>query len=713
MPGGFFIFDQLSGFTYNTVGPFANFPIINTSPKSTLLKVEEAFSGVNYLEALTKTNKDGLVDNLSNLSNYKNSGGSLQSSDADSIFNKFSIFKYSKFINGATYQPQAHFIGYGLGAKNDPNNDDTDSINQLSIYNNITSAKNEVARQKRINDLVTDDELAAITANAIAKNQLITQSANEYAIKNTSSIANPTAKNIIKWASTQSMHSTTGFQPYAMTDFMFCKNYGKIPNNRLITLRRYPFPIDDALRIPGRKNPIPIAQAVTWFGGDTKNTLSKIGVMNWNMKWKKLSVKEQIIEGNEVTVTDLANVFKKIPKLEKLGDTLLSVYVGLNGNDSQLQQLSGIEKRMQDYVKLLYTDTGPYWNRVYGPVNVIHESTRRERGMQDGWDTPFTINFHYSFRSFNGLSPKIVALDLISNFLNLTYNDAEFLGQLSRYFPRLGVKFDQTMTELIGEVLTKWGTSFNNDFASIADQLNPILNAMQTSAVKAYDDLIQTDESGNNFFKAAKKGTANTTQALTASLLSDVIPKWISARSALSDRPIGEWHLVVGNPMNPIMTMGDLIVNQCTLEFDEEMGPDDFPTGCTFSVKLKQGKPRDKVAIERIFNLGQAKLMYNKLRNPSSADDTFGETNNKKWKELVDGSVNGENAISDEEKEYMTQAIGTGSFDQYRNRIRKSYGYTATPDTNASNQNGSSSSELGMMDDSLLWLYFDRGEEKT
>lgn len=677
------------------------------------LRVEQAFSGVNYMEALAQHSKEGLLQYLSS-EDKKKSGGSFVSGDTDSIFNKFSIFKYAKFINSAAYQPDAHFIGYA--AKNTANAT-TEEINR----NKIASVQNLINNDQKILSKLTgsspEDEIIRNMANARIEDseklkKFYQHQASVYSSRNNSSIANPTAKNIIQWSSTQSMESVTGFQPYAMTDFMFCKNYGKIPNNRLVTLRRYPFPIDDAIREPGNLNPIPIAQAVTWFGEGTENSLSNIGFMNWGLSWEMVGPinEPQMIAGNEVTVTDLMKVFKDIPKLAGLGKRLEAVYVGLNGNDAQLMQLSRVEEKLQTYSKELYSSNGPYWNRIYGPVNVVNASTRRARGMQPGWNTPFILKFHYSFRSFSGLSPKIVALDLISNFLSLTYNDAQFLGQLARYFPRLGVKFDPTTTQMLGELLTSWGTVFNGDMNTMMSKMETVLQAISASVgdtVQGMEDAIENRKLGEK----VEGALVNTFQAGTALALADAIPNIISIKSALSDRPIGEWHLVVGNPMNPIMVMGDLVVSNCIIKFDEEMGPDDFPTGCTFEVKLQQGKPRDKAAIERMFNLGEAKLTFTKLRNPSSAEDTFGETNNARFKKLT-ATTTGKSAdaLTDADKEEIQKQLGTGSFDRYRNRIRRTYGYSPTVDGQNTN---SSESSVNRMDDSLLWLYFDKDLTKT
>jgi hypothetical protein len=683
----------------NGANNFDNTNINNAYP----FTATEIFSGINYLEALDQTGGiRNLIGTLSSASE-QDTGGSIHSADTDSIFNKFSIFKYSKFINGAVYQPQAHFIGYVAGTKGDPNSEQTASlnaINQAELKDAISAGSqftdDDYVRDDFVGPLSTSQRLASSLASSVETNlqllKLRKQSAVSYLAKNASSLANPTASNIIKWAKTQSIDSVTGFQPYAMTDFMFCKNYGIIPNNRLITLRRYPFPIDDMLRAPGERNPIPIAQAVTWFGDGTENSLSNIGIMNWGLRWDSTSLKVdeyQTIEGNEVTVDDILGVFdgmKNDKGVTDLAAKIRSIYTGLNGDDSNLQQISKMEAKLQDYSRSLYTANGPYWNRIFGPVNVINATTRRARGMQDGWNTPFTINFHYQFRTFNGLSPKVVALDLISSFLNLTYNDAQFLGQLARYFPRLGLKFSPTITQMLGDLLTKWGTSFSNgSIIEVTKLAHELMAGIKTAASKGYQigrDLFSGD--GKELTGAAGK----LFQAGSAALLADAIPRLISVKSALSDRPIGEWHLVVGNPINPILVMGDLVCMNCVLKFDDEIGPDDFPTGCTFSIKLAQGKPRDKASIERMFNLGEAKLMYNKLRNPSSADDTFGTTNNTRYAELKP-------SLNSTDKSQILETFGTGSYSRYVSRITKAYGYKPT-DTK-----------------DLLWLYFDRGQEKA
>ena len=78
--------------------------------------------------------------------------------------------------------------------------------------------------------------------------------------------------------------------------------------------------------------------------------------------------------------------------------------------------------------------------------------------------------------------------------------------------------------------------------------------------------------------------------------------------SLLTGKEVGEWHLTVGNPMTPIMMIGNLICTGVTLDFNDEMGPDDFPTEIKATITLEHGMPRDRTRIESMFNRGRGRI---------------------------------------------------------------------------------------------------------
>ena len=105
------------------------------------------------------------------------------------------------------------------------------------------------------------------------------------------------------------------------------------------------------------------------------------------------------------------------------------------------------------------------------------------------------------------------------------------------------------------------------------------------------------------------------------------MPNFLSIRSMLSGEPVGEWHLTIGNPLNPIAVIGNLILEESTMEWGDTLGADDFPTEVKFTLKLKPGKPRDKGDIESIFNNGYGRMSYAPLTAMPSSQNTFGGKN--------------------------------------------------------------------------------------
>jgi hypothetical protein len=78
--------------------------------------------------------------------------------------------------------------------------------------------------------------------------------------------------------------------------------------------------------------------------------------------------------------------------------------------------------------------------------------------------------------------------------------------------------------------------------------------------------------------------------------------------SLLTGNPVGEWHITVGNPMNPMMMIGNLICMGIKIEFGDELGPDDFPTELKATIQLEHGMPRDRAGIESMFNKGRGRM---------------------------------------------------------------------------------------------------------
>jgi hypothetical protein len=74
------------------------------------------------------------------------------------------------------------------------------------------------------------------------------------------------------------------------------------------------------------------------------------------------------------------------------------------------------------------------------------------------------------------------------------------------------------------------------------------------------------------------------------------------------------WHLMIGNPKRPILSVGNLYLSNATVTHTGHLGIDDFPTGLKVEVTLKHGKPRSNREIEYMYVNGDSRI-YQPLNN--------------------------------------------------------------------------------------------------
>lgn len=79
-------------------------------------------------------------------------------------------------------------------------------------------------------------------------------------------------------------------------------------------------------------------------------------------------------------------------------------------------------------------------------------------------------------------------------------------------------------------------------------------------------------------------------------------------KALLTGEPTGNWHMTVGNPLNPILVIGNLICTKMDVQFGEEIGPDDFPLEMKVTYTLEHAMARDNAAIQSMFNRGAGKI---------------------------------------------------------------------------------------------------------
>ena len=385
-----------------------------------------------------------------------------------------------------------------------------------------------------------------------------------------------------------------GQETYAYSDFMYCKHLGKMPNNYMITLRRFPLPIDDYIGTTGEddatrnsrvsENAACIGCMVTWMGV-SGNDLSNILKYSYKMPFKfENSEEQQVTGGADAQNAPLNNITAIFD--EKYQQQYQMGYAG-NAANAAFGYL-GIKLGDPPYTG--YANQRDDKTKVYGPVDSIRGTyIRSNAGLE--FEQKITLTFEYELRSYNGINGRQAMLDLISNILNVTYSTGTFwkggfkgfAAHQSNIFANLHcMKFSGGFTGFV-DALAK-------DMSEVGEKLGPKVN-------------------DGNFLSTLKNLANNLGGMLIGGMLNKFgRPHKQMYNALLSPAPIGFWHVTIGNPKHPIMSIGNMVITDCSIEHSGPLGLDDFPTGLKVTVSLDRGKPRDLRDIEKLYMQGTDRI---------------------------------------------------------------------------------------------------------
>jgi hypothetical protein len=227
-----------------------------------------------------------------------------------------------------------------------------------------------------------------------------------------------------------------------------------------------------------------------------------------------------------------------------------------------------------------------YGENIYGDVNVINKTKVRSRGLT--YSGNFTLNFEYSLKSLKCVNPRVAMMDIMSNFLILTGNYGAFWGGETRFYGQ------RNIAPQFGDPEKLRKGDFKGYFSSLL------------SDVKSGFENISTANGGDgSLWDGLKNLASGALQGLLGNLLGGNVGVAGTAQAPaalLSGEPTGYWHVTVGNPLDPIAMMGNMAVTKTTVQFNDVLGYDDFPTEIKFTVDLEHCMPRDNAAIENMFN---------------------------------------------------------------------------------------------------------------
>lgn len=423
---------------------------------------------------------------------------------------------------------------------------------------------------------------------------------------------NPTYKNIITYYASEDF-DPFGLARYKMQDFIYLKYYNQIPNNYMITLRRYTRPCEDhmfGLDMPAidvnRMNGyfddyFALATAVTYMGEQTGNKLSDILKFDYGANWEDREGKAESIQNPD------GGLAAQMKNRAGISDEMLRGEARIGGSNSvtaqakSLWMLSAMAQGKGVGVDDVFaqqhryegnTFNARYGEQLYGDVNVVNKVKIRSRGLT--FSNNFTLTFEYSLKSLKCVNPRIAMMDILSNFLILTGNYGTFWGGETIFYGNRNIAPQYGDPKLLRD--GKFGAYLSSLAGDVKEGFKKIT---QMDSINGPED----------FFKGLWTGIKNVgsgfLQGLVGNLLGGnigIAGEGVAVPALLSGKPSGFWHVTVGNPLDPIAMMGNMAVTGTTVQFGDTLGYDDFPTEIKFTVNLEHCMPRENSMIENMFN---------------------------------------------------------------------------------------------------------------
>ena len=532
---------------------------------------------------------------------------------ARSLFYNAAIYDY----NNAKY---GQYLFYSIVGNQDPNFYENYYLSERTEYNSKVSEVNSISGASR-------NPSAGFLVRQTQSNL---------------GVANQRKNNVFSFLFGPGDHGSyiTGgaSAPYYWRDFIYCKYYGHIPNNYMITLRRFPSPMRDNLSVPEKiKNSDtfrvkgagrPVAQVVTWWGGNTGNTLDGVIGFTTGLEWTPFTQSSQALNQDGFN----KGLFKN-----QLGDVINSLF-GLGGNagqegfdaiqkavdfaasasDSGFQESSAAKRNTALRDKAV-SPGGPLSDFIWVSVDTVDKALLRGKGL-NGMFEAFDLNFHYELTSVGEVNTKAAMVDIIGNLLALCTNYGNFLTPEIRYnngFPAVNfpggdeglARFYSDPVEWV-KTLIKFAVDPNQ--TTNGDPTAEAIVGTLNSVTRAKEFLAQTvNQLKDKTLNDLASDLGNSSQAnnlLLYSMTETFIKDLVLPLSVLTGAPTGEWHLVVGNPCNPVAMIGNLVCKTLSISFGDTLGPDDFPTEITATITLQQARERERGEIESMFNRGEGRL---------------------------------------------------------------------------------------------------------
>ena len=384
------------------------------------------------------------------------------------------------------------------------------------------------------------------------------------------------------------------------TDFSYLRDIGVYPLNRLIILRRFP---EGAVvrKDLSKMNVEPISVIVGWVKSDSDEILN----FSFNENWRTQNKDEML----HLLINQMMS------KEFGIGlDSIAPVPGWLAGS------LFGILKT----IGLVSPDT----KVPFGDPNVLRESLTR--ATEDvGHTSKFNISFEtvYEQKYIGGVDMTASTYNIIRNLLTMGTSDIRYIGNLNSSILNKLRSANNNSTDisawidLIKEV-------FNSFIGAVNRQLKPspkskeVIEAEEKKREEAENEKKDSySDDDRKRLDSVEKQTSVLNKVLGGSLVKNILASTVGkyvwplrgSIAMLTGEAATPWHLTIGNPYAPLLSLNNIKVDNITVKLNGDMQYNDIPKYISASIDISQGRNMGKNEI--LDSLGiQYKRSYNKIK---------------------------------------------------------------------------------------------------
>ena len=452
--------------------------------------------------------------------------------------------------------------------------------NTYNVDGNITNDANPVQ------NVILKEELDDIDQIFKLKKYVINKSETKNYIKNdlnklyTTTNSNPYLE-LLKFSNAEKVSKALRLKS---SDFAYLRDIGVMPINRMIILRRYP----EGVIVPVDLSDLdvePISVVVGWVKRD-----SDLLNFSFGETWQTHTI-------------PLHEMLAKIVKDEFGVDiTAIAPIPGWG-----LGFLFGIMNKMglTSYDK---------HNLPIGDPNLLKESLTRPH-ESFGLESDFTIDLEtvYEQKYIAGIDPTVSTFEILNNLLSMGTSDVNFLGvgggkllkelRSANENPTNGAGWAKLTGHIVKAFTSALGDTISSGIAEFKGFFTNTSPSDDEGTLGASTG--NTSEEKLNFTASISKNILNSSVVKT--ILASTVARYQwplrGSISMFTGDPSTPWHLTIGNPYAPLLSMNNVYARNVSVTFGKDMEYNDIPKIMNVKIQMKQGRNLGKQEIFSYFGV--------------------------------------------------------------------------------------------------------------